>query len=682
MSSSSNPGASDAADPERTPDETLTFLQRMERLLIGRPRDLRDRHMFRRLSLIPLLAWVGLGADGLSSSSYGPAEAFHALGSHTYLALGLAAATALTVFVISACYSGIIEQFPSGGGAYVVTTKLLGPSAGAVAGTALLVDYVLTITVSIAAAGDALFSLVAAGPASHSVKLWIEIGLIVLLMVLNLRGVRESVLVLLPFFLLFLVTHVVVMGGSMIVGGAHLRDLPATVVEGFRRGNEDPGSFKLWTRFLFAYSLGAGTYTGIEAVSNGLPLMREPRVENGRRTMLYMAVSLAVTAAGLLLCYLLLDIKFEQHKTMNAALTERFVALTQSADGHGILGGWFVALTLVSEAALLIVASQTGFLGGPRVMANLAQDSWIPHRFAALSDRLTTQNGIVLIGLASLGALLYTNGNTHTLVIMYSINVFVTFTLSMLGMSRFFVQHRSEEKQWQRQLFLFSAGTVLCGTILVITLFEKFLEGGWVTIAVTGALLLLCFTIHRHYRTVYAKLAELDRLLGDLRLQGRAEPRQLDRTQPTAAVLVSRYGGLGTHTVLNVLRLLPGYFKNMVFVSVGVIDTGNFKGRRDVRALERQTHENLDEFVKLAQALGMAAESRYAIGTDTVDEAEALCEQLARDYHRIVFFAGQLIFQREAWYQRLLHNQTAFAIQRRLQWAGLPMVILPVRVTE
>src|SRR5262245_7950973 len=120
----------------------------------------------------------------------------------------------------------------------------------------------------------------------------------------------------------------------------------------------------------------------------------------------------------------------------------------------------------------------------------------------------------------------------------------------------------------------------------------------------------------------------------------------------------------------------------MGYIAVGIIDTGNFKGRREVRQLEKQTEQDLNEFVKLAQSLGMASQYRYSIGTDTVDEAEDLCSQLAREFPKTIFFAGQLIFQQERWYQRLLHNQTAFAIQKRLQWAGLPMLILPVRVTE
>src|SRR4051812_49249721 len=187
------------------PEPRTSAGRRLRSLIVGRPRDLRDRHLFHQLSLIAFLAWVGLGADGLSSSAYGPEEAFKALGRHTYLAVALAGLMAATVLLISAAYRRIIEEFPTGGGGYVVASSLLGPVAGLVSGSALLVDYVLTITISIAAAGDALFSFLP--PEWQGSKLAVEFGFILLLTGLDIRGVRESVLALLPVFLLFLVTH-------------------------------------------------------------------------------------------------------------------------------------------------------------------------------------------------------------------------------------------------------------------------------------------------------------------------------------------------------------------------------------------------------------------------------------------------------------------------------------------
>ena len=646
------------------------FGSKLWRIIVGRPKDLAEKGIFHALSLIPFLAWVGLGADGLSSSSYGPEEAFKNLGQHTYLAVGIALAMVVTVAIISAAYSRIIEAFPHGGGGYLVATKLLGERAGVVSGSALLVDYVLTITVSIAAAGDALFSFIP--PQWTFAKLPIEVVLIVLLTALNIRGVKESVMVLMPIFLLFLATHAVLIFGAFAMSAPRAVEVARHSAAGFKSGLAVLGLVGMVKLFVHAYSLGGGTYTGLEAVSNGLPIMREPRVQTGKRTMVYMAVSLAVTAGGLLVCYLLLGAHPVAGKTMNAVLLERFV-------GVGSFGRTFTVVTLVAEGALLVVGAQAGFVDGPRVMANMAVDSWMPHRLAALSERLTTQNGIVLMGGASLVALLYTGGDVGHLVVMYSINVFLTFSLSMFGMLRHSPRSQgTQEKGSPRAIF--AVGFLLCVTILCVTVLEKFLEGGWITLLVTAVLVGLCFFIRRHYRSVAEHFKALDATLKDVPTTGPAATGELKKTAPTAVVLVAAYSGVGVHTLLNIFKAFPGYFKNVIFVSVGVIDSGGFKGEGEIEALKQRTEETLAKYVDLANRLGMLAGSRSHIGTDAVADAEELCLEVGREFPRSTFFAGQVIFQRERWYDRWLHNQTAFAIQKRLQWAGMTMVILPVRV--
>jgi amino acid transporter len=651
--------------------------RRFKRLLFGHPRDLADRRLFHRLSLIPFLAWVGLGADGLSSSAYGPEEAFKTLGEHSYLAVALALLMATTVLLISAGYSRIIEEFPHGGGGYVVASKLLGAQAGVVSGSALLVDYVLTITISIAAAGDALFSFLPWVPSGA--KLPIEFGLILALTTLNIRGVKESVVTLLPVFLVFLLTHAVIIGGGII---GHLSDVSTTVNTvrtGYQHGLTTLGMGGLLLVFLRAYSLGGGTYTGIEAVSNGLPIMREPKVETGKRTMLYMGISLAITASGLLLCYLLLRLVPVTGKTMNAVLVERLA-------GGMPLGHVFVVVFLFSEAMLLVVAAQAGFIDGPRVLGNMAVDSWMPHHFAALSERLTTQNGILLMGAAALAALLYTGGNVGTLVVMYSINVFLTFSLSMFAMLRFWIQHRALRPRWKRRATLFLCGFGLCATILVVTVYEKFGQGGWITVVITALLITLCFVIQRHYRRVETTVDDLYKELGDLPHSpgstGGASVAPIDPRKSTAAMLVGSYGGVGIHTMLNIFRAFPSHYHNLVIVSVGVLDSGEFKGEHAVEDLRRRTAEMLGRYVRLAESMGVSATARLAIGTDVVAEAEKLCLQVAGEFPRTTFFAGRLIFQKEGWWHRLLHNDTAFAIQKRLQWAGKTVVTLPIRVRE
>jgi amino acid transporter len=668
--------------PDSTEEATLP--KRVKTFLVGKPRDLADSSVFQHVSLIAFLAWVGLGADGLSSSSYGPSEAFKYLGDHSYLAVFLSLATVLTVFIISACYSHIIEAFPSGGGGYLVASKLLGRPAGVVSGCALLVDYVLTITVSIAAAGDALFGLLSQDWAKF--KLPAEASAIVFLIVLNLRGIKESVQVLMPVFILFLVTHALLIVGAIGLNLSSAGEVTDHITSQVSE-NLQPNGLGLWGMLgllIYAYSFGAGTYTGIEAVSNSMPVMREPRVATAKRTMLYMALSLSVTAGGLMLVYLLLKIEpqanvaGEIEKTMNLKAVEKLVSEISSNSG-----GWgmaFILATILSEGALLIAAAQAGFIDGPRVLANMAYDSWMPHWLGHLSERLATQNGIMLMGLSALAALMYAHGNTETLVVMYSINVFLTFSLSMIGMWRHWYELRGKDPLWRRRLALFTLGAVLCLSILGITIYEKFKVGGWVTLAVTALLISICVAIKYYYLGVVARLRRLDDTLGKLHASGTPNLADPDCNQPTAAILVGGYSGLGVHTLLNSIQFGFGTYKNVVFLSAGVIDSGNFKGAGAVEELKHHTEASLAQYVELAQRLGLPSTSFMAIGTDAVEELEKICLVIKKRFPKVVFFAGQLVFIRDSWYQRLLHNQTAYALQRRLQWDNIPMVILPTRV--
>jgi amino acid transporter len=646
---------------------SATAWDRLRHWVFGAPRDVHDPTLFHKISLIAFLAWVGLGADGLSSAAYGPEEAFRKLGTHTELAIFLALATLLTVLVISYTYSSIIEHFPSGGGGYVVATKLLGQYFGLISGCALLVDYVLTISTSIASGVDASFSFLPIEWQAYKVPL--EALFILGIVVLNLRGVKESVTVLVPIFLLFVITHAVLIVGALVAQGPELPRAAANIGRAMQA--ETLGAGALFLIFLRAYSFGAGTFTGIEAVSNGLQIMREPKVRTAKRTMLYMAASLALTAGGILVCYMVLHVEPVEGKTLNAVLAERVQ-----------FGGWFAILTLLSETGLLIVAAQTGFIDGPRVMANMALDSWLPHRFSSLSERLTMHYGVLLMGAASIVTLLYTRGDITTLVTMYSINVFVTFSLSHLGMVKLAWATRRGTPNWWQSLPIYALGLVMCAGILGVVVVEKFEEGAWVTLAVTLLLIALCLWIRRHYRTVAKKLALLTTDLSGIPPVAHPAERAWDPSKPTAILLVGSYGGVGLHSLLSIPRLFPRHFEQMLFVSVAVVDSGNFKGAGEVQGLENQVRADLDQYVTAAEGLGLRASRVMGMGHEPVAVAEALCQDLAKQYSRAVFFAGKLVFQRERWFQRLLHNETAYAIQRRLQWDGLPMVVLPVRVQE
>jgi amino acid transporter len=665
--------------PRRHPKTTsaTSFImkpRRLRDLLLGKPLDPTNVQTRDSIALVAFLAWVGLGADGLSSSAYGPEEAFKALGQHTHFGLYLALATAITVFIISLAYNQIIELFPTGGGGYRVATTLISPHAGLVAGSALIIDYILTITISVAAGVDATFSLLPVG--WQDLKLYFEVGLVLVLIMLNLRGARESIMVLLPIFLGFVLTHVLLIVYGIASHADGLPSLvPETIADTTKLAGETSWLFVV-ALFLKAYSLGGGTYTGIEAVSNNVQHLAEPRVKTGKLTMMYMAVSLAFTAGGVILLYLLWHAAPVEGRTLNAVVFENILT------DVGLSGtGLFVSLTIVMlfEAGLLFVAANTGFLGGPAVLANMATDSWMPHKFRYLSQRLVTQNGIVVMGVAALVILWLTRGQVDLLVVLYSINVFITFSLSLAGLCVYWVQHR-KHPHWVGRLILSATGLVVTLSILVVTTIAKFFEGGWITVATTGLVVAMCLWIRAHYRDTKNKIGEVDAVFANQPFGSVTDFPALDAEAPTAAFVVGTSRGGGLHALLWVQRMFPGTFRNFLFINARTVDSHAYGGEQELELLKTDAKVSLKYFENFCHSHGMASKSYLVFGTDAVQELGDLCEQVQKEFPNTIFFTSKLIFQNDNWVTRLLHNQAAIALQRRLHLGGLQMVILPMKV--
>jgi len=626
--------------------------------------------------LMAFFAWIGLGADGLSSSCYGPEEAFLALGTHTHLGLYLALATALTVFIIALAYNQVIELFPNGGGGYKVATNLLGSRAGLVSGASLIVDYVLTITISVASGTDALFSLI---PLSiHNLKFIVEVALLVLLITLNLRGMKESVKVLLPIFVGFFITHALLISYGIY---AHSEGLPALIPDTLKETTtlaQQTGWIFVASLFLRAYSLGGGTYTGIEAVSNNINMLSEPRARTGKLTMLYMALSLAFTAGGIIVLYLLWQAQQVDGQTLNAVT---FKAIINTLHFPEWLGASTLVLVLILEAGLLLVAANTGFLGGPAVMANMAADSWVPRQFRQLSSRLVTQNGILLMGVAALLILIWSEGSVTLLVVLYSINVFLTFSLSLLGLSVHWWRDRRSIRNWKRKLALSLLGFSVTSSILLVTLIEKFSDGGWFTVLITGFVVLLCLLIRKHYNGITAKLREVDKLFAQTIKEGSSLPKKLDPELPTAVFMVGENRGVGIHTIMWVLRLFPGHFKNFIFLSVGEVNTQSFDSDATIRTMQYKTENTLCYFASFCESQGLQATWRMGYGTDPAEALDKLAQEIQEEYPNSVCFAAKLIFANDNFFVRWLHNQTALSLQRRLHRRGQQVVILPMKVS-
>jgi amino acid transporter len=658
-----------------------SFVRRLKTLVIGGKHNIEDTSIFHKLSLIAFFAWVGLGADGLSSSCYGPEETFLALQGHLYLSVFVAIMSGLTVLIIAASYSQIIELFPTGGGGYLVASKLLSPSVGMVSGSALLIDYVLTITISVASGADALFSFLP--PAWLPYKLTFALLGVLMLTVMNMRGVKESVLPLVPIFLTFVITHAFIIGYAVVTNIGSFGEIVSATRADVARSQAEIGMGGMIFLLLRAYSMGAGTYTGIEAVSNGLPILREPKVLTGKRTMRYMAISLAFTVMGLIIAYLLYRVTPQSGKTLNAVL---FEAMTR---GWGGTGTAFVFITLLSEAALLFIAAQAGFLDGPRVLANMALDRWFPTKFAMLSDRLVSQKGIILMGGSALVTMILTNGSVKYLVVLYSINVFITFFLSQFGMVRHWWKARGKEQHWEKKLFINGVGMTLTFFILVTVTVLKFHEGGWITLLLTGTLVGLAFLTQRHYRNTFKLLHRLDELVKVAEPSGPEFSRpgpdrdlkvKYDPQDKTAIMLVNGFNGLGLHTLFSVIRLFGGTFRNFVFVQVGVADAGSFKGVEEVTHLKAEVKKDLDRYVSYMRRHGYYAAGYTSFGTDVVDEVDRIMPEILERFPNAILFGGQLVFPKTTFLSNVFHNYTIFAVQRRFYSKGIPVVVLPIRV--
>jgi amino acid transporter len=652
-------------------------LRTLKTFLVGKPRDALSPSVHRHMALAAFVAWVGLGADGLSSANYGPEEAFLALGINTHLAIYLAIATALTVFLISLGYNEVIALFPSGGGGYKVATTLIGPYAGLLSGAALIVDYALTIAISVASGIDALFSLLPIG--FQGIKLGVEVVITLTLMVLNLRGMREPLKLLVPIFIGFVLTH-----GALIVFGiaTHMPMLPRLIPDTIHQTRDFAGQIG-WvgviSLLLRAYSLGGGTYTGIEAVSNNVNILKEPRVRTGRWTMAYMALSLSFMAGGLILLYLLWHVQAVPGQTLNAVVFQQILGTIWGPGTPATRVALLVVLVFAS--GILLVAANTGFLGGPAVLANMAVDRWVPYQFSQLSNRLVTQNGVLLMAAAAVITLLLTAGDVSVLVVLYSINVFITFTLCLAGLCVYWWGQRRETPHALKHLLLAGVACCVTGSILVATLCEKFLQGGWLTVCVTGCVFSLGIFIRRHYQATARELAKVDALFATAAPPvRRMPPPVLDPAQSTAVFLVSRSLGAGMHTLLSLRRLFPSQFKNFVFVSVGEVDSESFRGQERLERLQKEVTAMLDHFVAYCHQRNLPARTYSAFGPDVITEFNHVVDQILADFPNSVFFASKLIFNDENWFIRQLHNGTSLMIQQKLHRRGIPMVILPMNI--
>jgi len=653
------------------------MLIKLRNFFLGNPRDPFDNETRKSLSLIAFMAWVGLGADGISSSCYGPEEAFLALGTHEELAIYLALATAFTVFIISYAYTQVIELFPNGGGGYRVATRLLGPYAGLVSGSALIIDYVLTIAISTASGIDAMFSFF---PLELQwLKLPSAILFVILLSVLNLRGMKESIKFLMPIFLGFIITHVALIIYGILAHSYGLSELVPKAVEESSTLKESAGLLFVVSLFLKAFSMGGGTYTGLEAVSNNVNTLSEPKVKTAKLTMLMLSVSLAFMAAGIILLYLLWGANKVEGQTLNASV---FYIITQDWSlGDVALGPIIVPIVLLLETGLLLVAANSGLLAGPQVIANMASDEWMPKSFSSLSSRLVVKNGILFMTISAIATLIITGGAVRILVVLYSINVFITFSMSLLGLLIYWARHRQKPK-WRRKFVVATIGFIVCASILIITIFEKFHEGGWITILITSLSIIAGLIVKKLYNRLKTSLEKNEAQFADYENIEECilSESRVDKNAATAAIIVDQTFGSGMNCLLEIKKLFPGIFKNFIFVTVGELDSNIFSEEKKWREMRRRTKSTLRKYRNYCNANGRFAKSYVGYGTDIVEKLSQLTDRVIKDYPNCTFFGTKFIFDNETIFTQFLYNHTAYIMQRKLHNKGKTMVVLPMKI--
>jgi hypothetical protein len=312
--------------------------------------------------------------------------------------------------------------------------------------------------------------------------------------------------------------------------------------------------------------------------------------------------------------------------------------------------------------------------------------------------------------------LMLTRGEVKYLVVLYSITVFVTFVLSQWGMVKHWLNNRQTLAHWRRKLAVNALGLALCSFILVAVTLLKFKQGGWITLVITGVLIGLAAAIKSHYNFVQRVLSKMDNLVAIARakeapgmpvagnvVEISADDKDAPEAQTSAAapslpvfpplgspafepkaktavLLVNGFNGLGLHSLLAIIRMFGGIFKNFVFLEVGVIDAGSFKGVEEVENLRGHVQEGLNEYVEFVRRNGLHGEGAMTLSHDVVEGSGELSRKIAERYPQAVFFMGQLVFPEETLFSRLLHNNTVFAVQRRLYHQGLPFIILPIRI--
>ena len=467
-----------------------TRLGRLRRTLLGRPLASRQQ-IHERLSKVKALAV--LSSDALSSVAYATEQILLVLGAagaaaYSY-SLPIMGAILVLLVAVGLSYRQTIKAYPKGGGSYIVASDNLGPLAGVIAGSALMTDYVLTVAVSVASGVD---SIVSAASAMQGYRVELCVAFVVILVLGNLRGIRESGSIFAAPTYLFIV-GIFLMLGTIVVKAAtgHV----TSTTPHLEHATQQLSIFLI----LRAFASGCTALTGVEAISDGVPAFKPPEWKNARTTLTVMVTLLATMFAGITIAA-----KATGTRSYESSDPNYQTVISQLA--HTAFGSTFLYFYVVfATTAILVLAANTSFSDFPRLFFFMARDDYAPHLFKRLGDRLAFSNGIIVLGALAITLLVIFRGQTDRLIPLYTIGVFVAFTMSQAGMVARWLRLR--EPGWHHGLPMNAVGMVLTAIVFVVTAGDKFTEGAWIVLVLIQILVATFFSIHRHYADVAEDLA-------------------------------------------------------------------------------------------------------------------------------------------------------------------------------
>ncbi len=595
-------------------------IRRLRTWLIGRPIH-SEAEEHERLTKVKGLAIFS--SDNISSSAYGPEEIMRVLaaagaGALT-LTLPLAGLITIMLAIVTLSYRQTIKAYPNGASSYLVASDNLGPMMGVLAGAALLIGYVVTVAVSVSAGVAALTSIL---PGLYPERVVISVAMVALLMLGNLRGIRESGTI----FMIPTYAYIVIMLG--IIGYGVVRTVTGSVPafeapaawEGIEQGGQALGLFLI----LRAFSQGAVALTGVEAVSDGVPAFKSPEWKNARTTLTWAAVVFAVLFIGI--AFLVTSIGIVPDPTEQQTVLS---LLVRQLTGDGFI----LVVAQIATALILVLAANTSFADFPRLSSFLARDGYLPRQFAFRGERLAFTTGIVALSLMAIGLLVGFNASVSGLIPLYTLGVFIAFTLSQGGMLVRWWKRR--EPGWRSGLAINGLGALTTAVVALVVGSSNFLQGSWLVIVLVPLLMGLLMAINGHYRDMQAALA-LERIPD----AGEVAPR------PIVIVPIARLDRPARQAIA---------FANSISKDAVAVHVTNDPETADA------LRERWPEWAGTTELVVVESPYRALIGP-LLAYMDALQRQ-APDRPILVVLAE---FVPNHWWENLLHNQTALRLKLRL----------------